>query len=80
LPQVGLEGQSRLKSARVLLIGAGGSVRLRDFISAAGIGTLGIVEFDTVDRSNLQRQILYSDADVGKQNYCGRRALAKSLP
>src|SRR5213592_2226300 len=66
LPEVGLAGQKRIKATSVLCIGAGG---LGSFIAmylvAAGIGKLGIVDFDTVDFSNLQRQILYTDADVG---------------
>ena len=65
LPEVGIEGQKRLKSASVLLIGAGGlgsAVGL--YLAAAGIGRIGLVEFDTVDASNLQRQILYGTRDV----------------
>jgi molybdopterin/thiamine biosynthesis adenylyltransferase/rhodanese-related sulfurtransferase len=67
IPDVGMEGQKRLKNARVLVIGAGGlgSPALL-YLAAAGVGTLGIVEFDTVDESNLQRQIIHGQSDVGK--------------
>ena len=60
IPDVGMDGQKRLKNARVLVIGAGGlgSPALL-YLAAAGVGTLGIVEFDTVDESNLQRQIIH---------------------
>ena len=67
LPEVGLEGQARLKSGRVLCVGAGGlGSPLTLYLAAAGIGTLGIVDYDSVDMSNLQRQILYGTADVGR--------------
>ena len=67
IPDVGMEGQKRLKNARVLVIGAGGlgSPALL-YLAAAGVGTLGIVEFDTVDESNLQRQIIHGQSDVGR--------------
>jgi sulfur-carrier protein adenylyltransferase/sulfurtransferase len=67
LPDIGMVGQRRLKNARVLVIGAGGlgSPTLL-YLAAAGVGTLGIVEFDVVDESNLQRQIIHTDADVGR--------------
>ena len=67
IPDVGMEGQKRLKNSRVLVIGAGGlgSPALL-YLAAAGIGTLGIVEFDTVDESNLQRQIIHGQSDVGR--------------
>lgn len=67
IPEVGLIGQQRLKNSKVLVIGAGGlgSPALL-YLAAAGIGTLGIVDFDTVDQSNLQRQIIHRDADVGR--------------
>ena len=67
IPDVGMEGQKRLKNARVLVIGAGGlgSPALL-YLAAAGVGTLGIVEFDTVDESNLQRQIIHGQSDVGQ--------------
>jgi len=66
LPEVGLAGQRKLRNASVLCIGAGGlGSPIAMYLAAAGIGKLGIVDFDTVDYSNLQRQILHSDADVG---------------
>lgn len=66
LPEVGLEGQEKLKRARVLLIGAGGlGSPAALYLAAAGVGTLGIAEFDVVDETNLQRQILYGASDVG---------------
>lgn len=66
LPNVGISGQRKLKNAKVLLIGAGGlGAPLAMYLSAAGIGTIGLVEYDTVDVSNLQRQVLYTDADIG---------------
>src|SRR6186997_3581265 len=66
LPEVGLEGQQRLKAARVLCIGAGGlGSPAALYLAAAGVGTLGLVDADRVDASNLQRQILYGTDDVG---------------
>ena len=67
LPEVGLEGQRKLKNARVLTIGTGGlGSPLGLYLAAAGVGTLGIVDFDVVDRSNLQRQIIHGTKDVGR--------------
>jgi adenylyltransferase/sulfurtransferase len=67
LPEVGLEGQKRLKAGRVLCVGAGGlGSPLALYLAAAGVGTIGIVDFDTVDESNLQRQILHGTKDVGR--------------
>ena len=67
LPEVGLAGQKKIKAASVLCIGAGGlGSPIAMYLAAAGIGKLGIVDFDTVDYSNLQRQILHTDADVGR--------------
>ncbi|WP_072752456.1 adenylyltransferase/sulfurtransferase MoeZ [Rhodococcus maanshanensis] len=67
IPDVGMVGQKRIKNARVLVIGAGGlgSPALL-YLAAAGVGTLGIVEFDEVDESNLQRQVIHGQADVGR--------------
>ncbi len=67
IPDVGMAGQKRLKNAKVLIVGAGGlgSPALL-YLAAAGVGTLGIVDFDTVDESNLQRQIIHGVSDVGK--------------
>lgn len=67
LPEVGPEGQRRLKAARILCIGAGGlGSPLTMYLAAAGIGEIGIVDFDRVDFSNLQRQLLHDTADVGR--------------
>jgi len=67
LPEVGLEGQQRLRAARVLLVGAGGlGSPLALYLAAAGVGRIGIVDFDRVDLSNLQRQVLYDHDDVGE--------------
>jgi molybdopterin/thiamine biosynthesis adenylyltransferase/rhodanese-related sulfurtransferase len=68
MPEVGMEGQQKLKAARVLCIGAGGlGSPLALYLTAAGVGTLGIVDFDVVDYTNLQRQIIHSTADVGRK-------------
>jgi len=67
LPEVGVEGQQKLKAAKVLCVGTGGlGAPLALYLTAAGIGTLGLVDFDTVDESNLQRQIIHSTPDVGR--------------
>jgi adenylyltransferase/sulfurtransferase len=67
LPELGVEGQRRLLAARVLLIGAGGlGCPLAQYLAAAGVGTLGLVDPDRVDVSNLQRQVLYGTRDVGR--------------
>jgi sulfur-carrier protein adenylyltransferase/sulfurtransferase len=67
IPDVGMDGQKRLKNAKVLVIGAGGlgSPALL-YLAAAGVGTLGIVEFDEVDESNLQRQVIHGQSDIGR--------------
>jgi adenylyltransferase/sulfurtransferase len=67
IPDVGMAGQKRLKNAKVLCVGAGGlgSPSLM-YLAAAGVGTLGIVEFDVVDESNLQRQIIHGQSDIGR--------------
>ncbi|CAN5779154.1 molybdopterin-synthase adenylyltransferase MoeB [soil metagenome] len=68
MPEVGVEGQRRLKAARVLCIGAGGlGSPATMYLAAAGVGTLGIVDFDVVDASNLHRQIIYGTDDVGRR-------------
>ncbi len=68
MPEVGMEGQLKLKAARVLCIGTGGlGSPLALYLAAAGVGTLGIVDFDVVDYSNLQRQIIHSTPDVGRK-------------
>jgi len=67
LPQIGLEGQRRLLDSSVLVIGVGGlGCPLTQYLAAAGVGTIGLIDDDVVDASNLQRQILYSTADVGR--------------
>src|ERR1700685_3543533 len=68
LPEVGVEGQRKLKAARVLCVGTGGlGSPLALYLAAAGVGTLGLVDFDVVDASNLQRQILHFTRDVGRK-------------
>src|ERR1700735_4584276 len=68
MPEVGMEGQQKLKAARVLCIGTGGlGSTLTLYLAAAGVGTLGLVDFDVVDYTNLQRQIIHSTADVGRK-------------
>src|SRR3989344_6944166 len=67
LPEVGKEGQTKLKKAKVLIIGAGGLGNAAAmYLAAAGIGTIGIADYDKVEHSNLQRQVLYSNEDMGK--------------
>ncbi|MGZ5420615.1 MAG: adenylyltransferase/sulfurtransferase MoeZ [Aeromicrobium sp.] len=67
IPDIGMTGQKRMKNAKVLVIGAGGlgSPALL-YLAAAGIGTLGVIDFDTVDESNLQRQVIHGQSDIGK--------------
>src|SRR3712207_4085874 len=67
IPDVGVAGQKRLKNSKVLCVGAGGlgSPALL-YLAAAGVGTLGIIDFDTVDESNLQRQIIHGQSDIGR--------------
>src|ERR1700745_4227465 len=67
MPEVGMEGQLKLKAGKVLTIGAGGlGSPLALYLAAAGVGRIGIVDFDVVDLTNLQRQVLHSTATVGK--------------
>src|SRR5947207_1616851 len=67
MPEVGMDGQTKLKAARVLCIGAGGlGSPLALYLTAAGVGTLGIVDFDVVDFTNLQRQVIHTTSDVGR--------------
>ena len=67
MPEVGLDGQQRLKAARVLCVGAGGlGSPLLLYLAAAGVGTLGLVDFDVVDYTNLQRQVIHATPDVGR--------------
>ena len=68
LDNIGLKGQLRLKQAKVLVIGAGGlGCPVLQYLTAAGVGNIGIVDNDTIDQSNLQRQILYTHNDIGKE-------------
>lgn len=67
MPEVGMTGQKKLKKARVLIVGAGGlGSPIISYLAAAGVGTLGLVDFDTVDYTNLQRQVIFTTDDVGK--------------
>ena len=80
LPEVGEDGQRRLKSARVLCIGAGGlGSPAALYLAAAGIGTLGLVDFDVVDVSNLQRQIIHDAASVGRSKLASARDRLEAL-
>ncbi len=80
MPEVGVEGQRRLKAARVLCVGAGGLGSPSSlYLAAAGVGTLGLVDFDVVDVSNLQRQILYSTGDVGRRKLTAARERLSGL-
>jgi sulfur-carrier protein adenylyltransferase/sulfurtransferase len=82
IPDVGMTGQKRLKNAKVLVIGAGGlgSPALL-YLAAAGVGTLGIAEFDEVDESNLQRQIIHGQSDVGKSKaLSAKESIAETNP
>jgi adenylyltransferase/sulfurtransferase len=74
MPEVGMEGQRRLKAASVLMIGTGGlGAPLGMYLAAAGVGRLGIVDFDVVDESNLQRQIIHGTSDVGRPKVASAR-------
>src|SRR5690242_7564525 len=74
LPEVGMDGQLKLKQAKVLCIGAGGlGSPLALYLAAAGVGTLGVVDFDVVDETNLQRQIIHGTSDVGRPKIVSAR-------
>lgn len=82
IPDVGMSGQKRLKNAKVLVIGAGGlgSPALL-YLAAAGVGTLGVAEFDEVDESNLQRQIIHTQSDIGKSKaISAKESIAEANP
>src|SRR6202451_1954124 len=78
IPDVGMSGQKRLKNARVLCVGAGGlgSPALL-YLAAAGVGTLGVIDFDVVDESNLQRQIIHGQSDIGRAKALSARGSIK---
>lgn len=82
LPELGEEGQYKLKMAKVLVVGAGGlGCPALQYLSAAGVGTIGIIDDDTVDCSNLHRQIMYNEGDIGKQKvFCIKEKLALTNP
>src|SRR3954463_2601376 len=80
IPEVGIEGQQKLKAAKVLLIGAGGlGAPLGLYLAAAGVGKLGLVDFDVVDFTNLQRQVTFGSGDVGKPKTEAARKRLSSL-
>ncbi|HEX4154868.1 MAG TPA: molybdopterin-synthase adenylyltransferase MoeB [Acidobacteriaceae bacterium] len=80
LPEVGMEGQQKLKAAKVLCVGTGGlGAPLALYLAAAGVGTLGLIDFDVVDESNLQRQIIHSEATVGMLKVDSAEQMIKGL-
>jgi len=80
MPEVGAEGQRRLNEARVLCIGAGGlGSPIALYLAAGGVGTIGLVDFDAVDLSNLQRQILHGTKDVGRSKLESARDRLRDL-
>jgi len=80
MPEVGLDGQLKLKQARVLMIGTGGlGAPLGLYLAAAGVGHLGLVDFDVVDFTNLQRQVTFSTSDVGKPKTEAAKARLSAL-
>ncbi len=80
LPEVGMEGQQKLKAAKVLCVGTGGlGAPLALYLAAAGVGTIGLVDFDVVDESNLQRQIIHSQATVGMLKVDSAEVMLKGL-
>ena len=80
LPEVGMEGQRKLKAAKVLCVGTGGlGAPLALYLTAAGVGTLGLIDFDVVDESNLQRQVIHSQSTVGKLKVDSAEQMLKGL-
>jgi len=80
LPEVGMEGQQKLKAAKVLCVGTGGlGAPLALYLTAAGVGTIGLVDFDVVDESNLQRQVIHSQSTVGKLKVDSAEIMLKGL-
>lgn len=77
LPEIGEEGQARLKAARVLIVGVGGlGSPIALYLAGAGVGTIGLIDDDTVSESNLQRQVLYAESEVGQNKaLCAKRRL-----
>jgi adenylyltransferase/sulfurtransferase len=80
IPDVAMDGQKRLKNAKVLCVGAGGlgSPALM-YLAAAGVGTLGIIDFDVVDESNLQRQVIHGQSDVGRSKAVSARDSVREI-
>src|SRR5208283_1555443 len=80
IPEVGIEGQQKLKAAKVLLVGTGGlGAPLALYLAAAGVGKIGLVDFDTVDFTNLQRQVIHFTADVGRKKLDSAAEKMKAL-
>jgi len=80
LPEIGVEGQKKLKAAKVLIVGTGGlGAPLALYLAAAGVGTIGLVDFDVVDESNLQRQIIHSTRDVGRPKTASAKDRIKGI-
>src|SRR5262245_44532792 len=80
MPEVAMAGQKRLKAARVLCVGTGGlGSPLSLYLAAAGVGTLGLVDFDVVDASNLQRQIIHFTSDVGRPKVVSAREKLQAI-
>jgi len=80
LPEIGVEGQVKLKNSKVLIVGTGGlGAPLALYLSAAGVGTIGLVDFDEVDASNLQRQIIHSSKDIGRPKVASAKDRIKGI-
>jgi len=80
LPEIGDEGQEKLKKAKVLVIGAGGlGCPILQYIATAGVGTIGIVDFDTIEIHNLHRQILYTENEIGKSKVVTAKSILEKL-
>ena len=80
IPEIGMTGQKRLRNSRVLAIGAGGlGSPVMVYLAAAGVGTIGVVDFDVVDESNLQRQIIHGQSDVGRSKAESARDSIKEI-
>lgn len=80
IPDVGMTGQKRLKNARVVCVGAGGlGAPALMYLAAAGVGTIGIIDFDTVDESNLQRQVIHGQSDIGRSKVESARDTVREI-